>query len=102
MMATVCLAALPFRLAAQENGDVTEGRHLAGMYCSSCHIITPSAQAAGSNRVPTFSAIARRPSTTPASLRGSLLRPHPAIANLQATPDELRDLIAFILSLRGQ
>ena len=102
MIVVAFLAALPFHLAAQENGDVAEGRHLAGVYCSSCHVITPSAQAVGSNHVPTFAAIARRPSTTPTSLRGSLLKPHPAIENLQPTPDELRDLVAFILSLRGQ
>jgi mono/diheme cytochrome c family protein len=101
-IAAVFLAALPFPLAAQETGDVTEGRHLAGMWCSSCHVVTPSAQPAGSNGVPTFSAVARRPSTTPTSLRTSLLRPHPEIQNMHATTDELRDLIAYILSLRGQ
>jgi hypothetical protein len=72
------------------------------MFCSTCHIITPATQATGSNGVPTFAAVARRPSTTPASLRASLLRPHPQISNMQATPEELRDLIAYILSLRGQ
>jgi hypothetical protein len=43
-----------------------------------------------------------RSSTTAASLRTSMLRPHPQISNMQATPEELRDLIAYILSLRGQ
>ena len=95
------LAALPFTVTAQETGDVTEGRHLAGTWCINCHIITPSAQAVGSNGVPTFAAIARRPSTTETSLRTSLLRPHPAIEDLHATPEELHDLSAYILSLRG-
>jgi mono/diheme cytochrome c family protein len=102
MITAIILAALPLGAAAQETGDLAEGRHLAGMFCSNCHIITPTKQAVGSNRVPTFSAVANRPSTTPASLRNSMLRPHPQISNLQATPDELRDLIAYILSLRGK
>ena len=36
------------------------------------------------------------------SLRASLLKPHPQIQNMRATPDELRDLTAYILSLRGK
>ena len=102
MIAVIVLAALPFRVAAQETGDPAEGRHLAGEFCSNCHIITPTKQAAGANHVPTFSAVANRPATTPATLRKSLLRPHPQISNMQATPDELRNLIAYIMSLRGK
>src|SRR5579859_2522829 len=102
MITGIILAGLPLGAAAQETGDPADGRHLAGTFCSNCHIITPTKQAVGSNHVPTFSAVANRPSTTPASLRKSMLRPHPQISNLQATPDELRDLIAYILSLRGK
>jgi mono/diheme cytochrome c family protein len=102
IFAAVSLAALPCGLAAQETGNPTEGRHVAGLWCSSCHIVTPSAQAVGKNGVPTFAAVARRPSTTPESLRASLLKPHPQIQNMRATPDELRDLTAYILSLRGK
>jgi mono/diheme cytochrome c family protein len=100
MIAAVCLAAVPFPLAAQDIGNVTEGRHLAGMWCSSCHVIVPATQATGSNGVPTFAAVAGRPSTTAASLRAFMLRPHPRISDVHATPDELHDLIAYILSLR--
>jgi mono/diheme cytochrome c family protein len=102
IFAAFFLAALPSPVAAQQTGDAAEGRRLAGTYCVSCHIITPTAQVAGNNGVPTFAEIARRPSTTPTSLRAFLLRPHPKISDMQATSDELRDLIAFILSLRGQ
>ncbi len=102
MITVIVLAALPFRVAAQETGDPVEGRHLAGMFCSNCHVIAPTKQTVGSNHVPTFSAVANRPSTTPDTLRKSLLRPHPQISNMQATPEELRNLIAYILSLRGK
>lgn len=102
VITAIVLAALPFRVAAQETGDPVEGRHLAGEFCSNCHVITPTKQAVGNNHVPTFSSVANRPSTTPATLRKSMLRPHPQISNMQATPDEIRDLIAYILSLRGK
>jgi mono/diheme cytochrome c family protein len=101
VIAIIVLGVLPLPLAAQQTGDSAEGRRVAGMWCSTCHVVTPTAEAKGSNGVPTFAAVARRPSTTPDSLRASLLRPHPEIQNMHATPDELRDLIAYILSLRG-
>ncbi|HME20512.1 MAG TPA: c-type cytochrome [Acetobacteraceae bacterium] len=101
LAAAIFLAVLPFPVAAQETGNVAEGRRLAGMWCSSCHVVTPTAQPTGSNHVPTFAAVARRPSTTPTSLRASLLKPHPEIQNMHATPYELRDLIAYIMSLGG-
>ena len=102
LIATVFLAALPFSVAAQETGDAAAGRKLAGLWCSSCHIVAPSAQAAGSNGVPTFAAIARRPSTTQTSLLSFLLKPHPVVQNMHASREELGDLIAYILSLRGR
>jgi cytochrome c len=101
LVAVFFLGVLPFPLAAQETGNSAEGKHLAEMWCSSCHVITPTAAAKGRNGVPTFAAVARRPSTTPASLRTSFLRPHPEIQNMHATPDEIRDLTAYIMSLRG-
>ena len=39
------LAASSFSLAAQEIGDVVAGKRLAETWCSSCHIVAPSAQA---------------------------------------------------------
>lgn len=96
------LANLPFPLAAQEGGDVTEGRHVAAMWCSSCHIIGQTTRNTGANGVPTFASVARRPTTTPTWLRSSFLRPHPQIQNMRATPDEVRDLTAYIMSLRGR
>ena len=101
VISVIPLCVGPFPLAAQPTDDSAEGRRVAGMWCISCHVIAPTAEAKSDNGVPTFAAIARRPSTTPTSLRTSLLRPHPAIQNLHATPDEMRDLIAYIMSLRG-
>ena len=40
-----------------------------GTWCSSCHIVAPSAQAGADTGVPTFTAIASMPSTTPIALR---------------------------------
>lgn len=95
------LAATPIPLAAQEIGDVAAGSRLAATWCSSCHIVTPSAQTGASTGVPTFAAIARMPSTTSMSLRAFLQTPHARMPDLHLSRDETDNVIAYILSLHG-
>ena len=82
-------------------GDVVAGKRLAETWCSSCHIVAPSAQAGASTGVPTFTAIASMPSTTPIALRVYLQTPHARMPDLHLSRDETDNLIAYILSLRG-
>jgi hypothetical protein len=51
--------------------------------------------------VPTFTAIASMPSTTPIALRVYLQTPHARMPDLHLSRDETDNLIAYILSLRG-
>jgi mono/diheme cytochrome c family protein len=95
------LAASPFLLTAQEIGDVAAGKRLAETWCSSCHVVAPSAQTGASTGVPTFAAVARMPSTTPISLRAFLQTPHARMPDLHLNRDETDNLIAHILTLRG-
>jgi len=98
-----CLLAAPLRsVAAQEIGDVTAGRKLAETWCSSCHVVDPTAQRGSSNAAPTFATIARINSTTHLSLRVFLLTPHSRMPDLHLGRDEIDDLAAYILSLRGK
>jgi mono/diheme cytochrome c family protein len=94
-------AASPFPLTAQEIGDVAAGKRLAETWCSSCHVVAPSAQAGASTGVPTFTAVASMPSTTPIALRVYLQTPHARMPDLHLSRDETDNLIAYILSLRG-
>jgi mono/diheme cytochrome c family protein len=101
LLAAAILAASPFPLTAQEIGDVAAGGRLAETWCSSCHIVAPSANSGASTGVPTFAAVARMPSTTPMSLRAFLQTPHARMPDLHLSRDETDNLIAYILSLRG-
>ncbi len=94
------LSALPCRAVAQEIGDIENGRHLAETWCSSCHLIGPSAASGTSNGVPPFAVIARMKSTTILSLRAFLQTPHARMPDLHLTRDEVDDLASYILSLR--
>ena len=44
---------------AQEVGDAATGRRLAETWCSNCHVVTPTAERATSNGVPTFTLASR-------------------------------------------
>ena len=100
LMVAALLAASPVPLTAQEIGDIAVGERLAKTWCSTCHVVTPSAQTGASTGVPTFAAIAALPSTTPIALRAFLQTPHARMPDLHLSHDETDDLIAYILSLR--
>jgi mono/diheme cytochrome c family protein len=102
LMVAAILAASPLPLTAQEIGDVAMGERLAKTWCSTCHVVTPSAQTGTSTGAPTFAAIAGLPSTTPISLRVFLQTPHARMPDLHLSHDETDNLIAYILSLRGR
>lgn len=96
------LAAPLGSVTAQNIGDVTAGGKLAETSCSSCHVVDPMAQRGCSNGAPTFAAIARMNSTTHLSLRVFLQTPHSRMPDLHLSRDEIDDLAAYILSLRGK
>jgi mono/diheme cytochrome c family protein len=73
---------------------------LAETWCSSCHVVAPSAQTGARTGVPTFTAVASIPSTTSIALRAFLQTPQARMPDLHLSRDETDDLIAYILSLR--
>ena len=88
------------RLAAQDIGDAAAGQQLAETWCNTCHVVTSTPQRGASTGAPTFSAIARMPSTTPLSLRAFLQTPHSGMPDLHLSRDEIDNLAAYLLSLR--
>jgi hypothetical protein len=62
----------------------------------------PRSAATANPDVPTFAAIAGRSDTTAERLAGRIIVPHPPMPNVQLTVAEMRDIIAYILSLRPQ
>jgi mono/diheme cytochrome c family protein len=85
--------------AAQTNGDAAFGLGIARSWCSNCHVIGDKpAQAA--DQVPSFPAIAARPTTTAANLHTFLLKPHGQMPNFALTAIQIDDTVAYIMSLR--
>lgn len=81
--------------------DLADGKTLAEKWCSHCHLTGPGQKRAG-DAAPTFTSIARMPSTTEMSLKAFLQTPHVRMPDYQLTRAEIDDLTAYILSLRSR
>ncbi len=89
--------------------NAQEGRSLALLACTGCHIVTPDQPfkpiRTGLPRPPDFKDIANRPDVSAASLQHHL-ETLPAVPenahmpNLVLSNEEVRDVVAFIISLR--
>ena len=91
-------------------GNMQAGRALALLVCASCHVVAPDQPFKpvykGPPNPPNFKEIANQPGVTAESLRHHL-ETLPAVArnsmpNLLLSDDQLRDVAAYILSLRDQ
>jgi mono/diheme cytochrome c family protein len=87
--------------ALAQSADVAAGHRLAESFCIKCHVITRDGPAGWTN-APSFSAIAERPTTTSAWLRGIIEKPHMDMLDLPRGQSDAADLAAYILSLKQQ
>ena len=101
-MSVRCLAWSALLLAAaassafgQEVGDPNSGERLAALNCARCHgaIDVPGG-------APAFATVASEPSTTAEYLNAFLQSPHATMPDLNLSPGDRSDLVAYILSLR--
>src|ERR1044071_2486051 len=79
--------------------DTSRGRALAEQWCSQCHGIRPS-QPSANAEAPPFSAIASERSATDYALRTFLRVPHQTMPNFVLKPNDIDDIVSYILSLK--
>jgi mono/diheme cytochrome c family protein len=96
----VAIAAALLAASAARAQDIASGKHIAKTWCSSCHEIGSDERKSVSDAVPSFSSIAQMKSTTATSLAAFLSTPHANMPNFVLTRTEIRDVSAYILSLR--
>jgi len=84
---------------AQSRPDAAAGRAIAERWCAACHLVGPDQRTASAG-VPPFAEMARRHAGSVAVLEGFLADPHPPMPNLSLSRQEIRDLVAYIGSLR--
>ncbi len=92
----VCGLLMAGAAAAQ---DIGNGESISRQWCANCHQVDRSSPR-GSDAVPSFPAIARMPSTTEMSLAAFLSSSHGRMPDYSLTRQEIRDVSAYIVSLR--
>ena len=101
MRQSLAIAALTLFFAAPAAAqNVETGHDIAAKWCVNCHVIDAKGPARRNDAVPSFLAIARMTSTTSLSLAAFLSTPHPRMPNYTLSRQEIRDVSAYILSLR--
>jgi mono/diheme cytochrome c family protein len=86
--------------AAQEAGDPPLGLDVARESCAPCHAILRVEDRSPNPNAPTFAHIANFPGMSAMALHVALQSPHKTMPNLMLEPDELRNLIAYMLTLK--
>ena len=86
--------------AAQESGDPATGYEFARAVCAECHAVEAGERTSPNPLSPTFETIAAVPGMTATALYVVLSNPHREMPDLILKPDELHDVVAYILSLK--
>lgn len=85
---------------AQEVGDPQAGLSLAREACASCHAVLDGETTSPRSQAPSFERIAQVPGMTPLALTVALRTSHKTMPNIMLDPKEMRDVTAYIASLR--
>ena len=96
------LAAAAAPAGAQEvPADPANGLALAEQLCRNCHLVRPEQRGPVPDGVPSFMAVAGRPGVTQSRLEAALIHPpHPMMPNPPLSQQQVRDVAAYILSLK--
>jgi mono/diheme cytochrome c family protein len=97
--ALLALVALPTGAYAQ---DVAAGEHIAKTWCAGCHVVGSEVHKPANDAIPSFSSVAKMDSTTATSLEVFLTTPHGRMPDYSLSRNEIRNVSAYILSLRGK
>jgi mono/diheme cytochrome c family protein len=97
LAATASLVISP--LQAQE-GDVGRGAEIARTICSACHAVSSRIATSPNSESPPFWKLAGTPGMTSIALSAALMTSHRSMPNIVLEPEQRRDVIAYILSLK--
>lgn len=100
-LALVASASAAVAQPTARTGDPTAGRTLARQLCATCHDIGAEPRPTVANAdIVSFPQLAARAGLTAEQLAGRIIIPHPAMPDTQLKVSEIRDIIAYILSLK--
>jgi mono/diheme cytochrome c family protein len=85
---------------AQSLGDAAKGRAFAQQICSECHNIEKGQRPSPNGLAPNFETVARTPGLTPIALTAALRTSHRTMPNIIIPDGDLRNVVAYVLSLQ--
>src|SRR5829696_5226297 len=85
---------------AQNMGNPATGLQFARSVCAECHAVEIKQPGSPNTAAPSFQRIANIPGMTETALYVSLQTSHRTMPNLRLEADEMRDVVAYILSLK--
>jgi len=95
------LSVVPASLSAQTTGDTQQGLAFAREACAACHAVERRQPSSPNPQAPPFDAIANTRGMTGMALYAFLRTSHPTMPNLILEADEIANVTAYILSLKG-
>ena len=99
-LAAFTIVASTLGTSAQNAGDTAKGRAFAQQICSECHNIEKGERRSPNGLAPNFEAIARTPGLTTIALTAALRTSHRDMPNIIIPDDDLRNVVAYVLSLQ--
>lgn len=82
--------------------DPTRGLEQVKKLCAGCHSVEASANGLVQTDIPSFKSIANRPDQTREKLANWLILPHPPMPDTGLSRQDIRDIGAYLMSLREE
>lgn len=107
-MRTIIIAALVLIMSAagaiadDYEGDARKGQEFVRRNCTPCHSVEKGEPARPVHTAPSFQAVADTPGMTAIALMAWFRTPHPTMPDLIIATKDVRDINAYILSLKDQ
>jgi mono/diheme cytochrome c family protein len=86
--------------AEAQEADIDAGKAYAEQVCAACHAVLANEQISPLPEAPTFQSVADTPGMTEMALSVWLQSSHPTMPNIVLSQDELRNVVAYIRSLK--
>lgn len=87
--------------ALAQDADIEAGAAYAGEVCAACHAVLANEQHSPLPQAPTFQSVADTPGMTELALSVWLQSSHPAMPNIILEQDDMRNVVAYIRSLKS-
>ena len=100
LVSAIAATATLLSAAMAKAQDAAQGLALAKQVCAVCHAVDRTQARSPNGAAPRFEDIANIPGMTATALIVALQTPHRSMPNLILQPDEMRDVAAYILSLK--